>query len=174
MSIPVAYYSEKWFIENFPRASPLLSLLLPPFSLGWEKYAKRGCDARLPTDRRVIVKTEPTFTTVEYSQPLITSFAPWLVPSGSLSRVSTTYGLLYSRCYATWSSATAAWPFASPATTQFRSSPARHRPWEGWRKWAKWENDAANRWSSRRILTVASVFMLTTVNLKGALFFLLC
>lgn len=48
----------------------LFSLLPSPFAR--EKYGKR---ARLPTDPRVMAKTGPTFTTDEYSQPLITSFS---------------------------------------------------------------------------------------------------
>lgn len=53
-----------------PSVSPSSSFFL---SAG-EKYAERGY-ARLPTDPRVIVKTGLTFTTDEYSQPLITSFS---------------------------------------------------------------------------------------------------
>lgn len=64
---------------------PFLLSSFPPFAR--EKYGKR---ARLPTDPRVMAKTGPTFTTDEYSQPLITSFS---FPPASLRDLRPTFPL---------------------------------------------------------------------------------
>lgn len=112
---------------------------------------------RVPTDRRVIVKTEPTFTTDEYSQPLITNFAPWfplaLYPGSPRLTAFPTHTLLGATLPETAPRPRDPSPLA---TTQFRPPRdiVREKDEENERNK---ENDAANRWSSRRILVSVDV-----------------